>query len=32
MFQQINQMEREMYQWLDWELNVGPSILKEFDA
>ena len=32
MFQlrEINQMEREMFQYLDWELNVKPSTLKEF--
>jgi hypothetical protein len=34
MFQlrEINQMEREMCQYLDWELNVEPSTLKEFEA
>jgi hypothetical protein len=33
MFQlrEINQMEREMCQYLDWELNVEPSTLKEFE-
>jgi hypothetical protein len=24
-------MEREMCQYLDWELNVEPSTLKEFE-
>ncbi|KAI6009840.1 hypothetical protein EDC04DRAFT_3146157 [Pisolithus marmoratus] len=34
MFQlrEINQMEREMCQYLDWELNVDPTTLKEFEA
>jgi len=34
MFQlrEVNQMEREMCQYLDWELNVEPSTLKEFEA
>jgi hypothetical protein len=34
MFQlrEINQMEWEMCQYLDWELNVEPSTLKEFEA
>ncbi|EGO00719.1 hypothetical protein SERLA73DRAFT_178625 [Serpula lacrymans var. lacrymans S7.3] len=33
MFQlrEINQMEREMCQYLDWELNVDPVTLKEFE-
>ena len=33
MFQlrEINQMEREMCQYLDWELNVEPGTLKEFE-
>jgi len=33
MFQlrEVNQMEREMCQYLDWELNVEPSTLKEFE-
>jgi hypothetical protein len=32
MFQlwEISQMEQEMCQYLDWKLNVKPSILKEF--
>jgi hypothetical protein len=32
MFQlwEINQMEQELCQYLDWELNVEPSTLKEF--
>jgi hypothetical protein len=29
---EINQMEREMCQYLDWELNVEPSTLKEFEG
>jgi len=28
--QEVSQMEQEMYQYLDWELNVEPSTLKEF--
>jgi Cyclin, N-terminal domain len=34
MFQlrEINQMEREMCQYLDWELNIEPLTLKEFEA
>jgi hypothetical protein len=34
MFQlrEINQMEREMCQYLDWELNIEPSTPKEFEA
>ncbi|KAI5981972.1 hypothetical protein EDD15DRAFT_2405847, partial [Pisolithus albus] len=34
MFQlrEINQMEREMCQYLEWELNVDPSTLSEFEA
>ncbi|EIW80626.1 hypothetical protein CONPUDRAFT_82776 [Coniophora puteana RWD-64-598 SS2] len=34
MFQlrEINQMEREMCQYLDWELNVDPVTLQEFEA
>ncbi|KAN0081278.1 hypothetical protein V8E55_008902 [Tylopilus felleus] len=33
MFQlrEINQMEREMCQYLEWELNVDPVTLKEFE-
>jgi hypothetical protein len=33
MFQlrEINQMEREMCQYLDWELNIKPSTLTEFE-
>jgi hypothetical protein len=33
MFQlrEINQMEREMCQYLDWELSVEPSTLKELE-
>ncbi|KAG1716490.1 hypothetical protein ID866_694 [Astraeus odoratus] len=33
MFQlrEINQMEREMCQYLEWELNVDPLTLKEFE-
>ncbi|KAL4079276.1 hypothetical protein J3A83DRAFT_4086288 [Scleroderma citrinum] len=33
MFQlrEINQMEREMCQYLEWELNVDPATLKEFE-
>lgn len=33
MFQlhEINRMEREMCQYLDWELNVEPDTLKEFE-
>ncbi|KAH7904011.1 hypothetical protein BJ138DRAFT_1019739, partial [Hygrophoropsis aurantiaca] len=33
MFQlrEINQMEREMCQYLEWELNVEPATLKEFE-
>lgn len=33
MFQlrEINQMEREMIQWLDWELNVESGALKELE-
>jgi len=33
MFQlrEVNQMEREMCQYLDWELNVEPSTLLEFE-
>ena len=33
MFQlrEINQMEREMCQYLDWELNIEPGTLKEFE-
>lgn len=33
MFQlrEINQMEREICQYLEWELNVGPATLKEFE-
>ena len=33
MFQlrEINQMERDMCQYLDWELNSEPSTLKEFE-
>jgi len=27
----INQMEREMCQYLEWELNVDPATLKEFE-
>ena len=30
--QEINQMEWEMCQYLDWELNIKPSMLKEFKA
>ncbi|EPQ55085.1 hypothetical protein GLOTRDRAFT_41750, partial [Gloeophyllum trabeum ATCC 11539] len=29
---EINQMEREMCSYLEWELNVEPSLLKEFEA
>jgi hypothetical protein len=29
---EINQMEWEMCQYLDWELNIEPSMLKEFKA
>ncbi|KIM71483.1 hypothetical protein PILCRDRAFT_17032 [Piloderma croceum F 1598] len=29
--QEINQMECEMCQYLDWELNVEPPTLKEFE-
>ena len=29
---QINQMEREMCSYLEWQLNVDPSALKEFKA
>jgi hypothetical protein len=34
MFQlrEINQMECKVCQYLDWELNVEPSTLKEFEA
>ncbi|EIW76961.1 hypothetical protein CONPUDRAFT_158102 [Coniophora puteana RWD-64-598 SS2] len=34
MFQlrEINQMEREMCQYLDWELSVDPVTLQEFEA
>ncbi|KAI6116024.1 hypothetical protein F5141DRAFT_1266388 [Pisolithus sp. B1] len=34
MFQlrEINQMEREMCQYLEWELNVDPLTLSEFEA
>ena len=28
---EINQMEREMCQYLDWELSVEPGTLKEFE-
>ena len=33
MFQlrEINQMEQEMCQYLDWELNIEPSTLKELE-
>jgi hypothetical protein len=33
MFQlrEVNQMEREMCSYLDWELNVEPSELEEFE-
>ena len=33
MFQlrEINQMEREMYQCLEWELNMNVATLKEFE-
>ena len=33
MFQlrEINQMEKEMCQYLEWELNVDPGTLKEFE-
>ena len=33
MFQlrEINQMEHEMCQYLNWELNVEPGTLKEFE-
>ena len=30
--QDINQMEWEMCQYLDWEPNIKPSMLKEFEA
>lgn len=29
---EINQMEREMCTYLDWELNVDPKTLKEFET
>jgi hypothetical protein len=29
---EINQMEREMCSYLEWQLNVDPSALKEFEA
>ena len=28
----INQMEREMWQYLKWELNINPATLKDFDC
>ena len=33
MFQlrEINQMEREMCQYLEWEFNMDPVALKEFE-
>ena len=33
MFQlrEIDQMEREMCQYLEWELNVDPAMLEEFE-
>ncbi|KAI0026837.1 hypothetical protein K488DRAFT_91802, partial [Vararia minispora EC-137] len=34
MFQlrEINQMEREMCSYLEWQLNVDPDVLREFQA
>ncbi|KZT23498.1 hypothetical protein NEOLEDRAFT_1069288 [Neolentinus lepideus HHB14362 ss-1] len=29
---EINQMEREMCSYLEWELNVEPSLLKDFEV
>jgi hypothetical protein len=29
---EVNQMEREMCAYLDWELNVDPDCLKQFEA
>ncbi|KAH9944766.1 hypothetical protein B0H21DRAFT_745724 [Amylocystis lapponica] len=29
---EINQMEREMCSYLEWQLNIEPSALKEFEA
>ncbi|ETW74966.1 hypothetical protein HETIRDRAFT_242837, partial [Heterobasidion irregulare TC 32-1] len=29
---EINQMEREMCSYLEWQLNVEPSILRDFEA
>ncbi|KIM53379.1 hypothetical protein SCLCIDRAFT_31929 [Scleroderma citrinum Foug A] len=31
MLREINQMEREMCQYLEWELNVDPATHKEFE-
>ncbi|KDQ57310.1 hypothetical protein JAAARDRAFT_194461 [Jaapia argillacea MUCL 33604] len=30
--QEINQMEREMSSYLEWELNIKPAILAEFEG
>jgi hypothetical protein len=30
--QEINQMEDEMCNYLDWQLNIEPSALKEFET
>ena len=29
---EINQMEREMWSYLEWQLNVKPSILHDFET
>ena len=28
---EVNQMEREMCSYLEWQLNIEPSALKEFE-
>ncbi|KAF8500141.1 hypothetical protein F5888DRAFT_1610407, partial [Russula emetica] len=30
--QEINQMEREMCSYLEWQLNVDPTTLRDFQA
>ena len=29
---EINQMERKMWSYLEWQLNVEPSILHDFET
>ena len=31
-FQEINQMEREMCSYLEWQLSIDPSTLHDFQA